>query len=632
MKFLAFIASLLIFAAPVLADNAPVPDGKPHQFTLHDGQFWVDGTPIRILAGEMHPGRIRPEFWDQRIKQAKAMGLNTISIYLFWNQIEPTEGNFVFKDQTDIRHFAQLCQDNGMWLIVRAGPYVCAEIEFGGFPAWMLKHPGLQIRTNEPQYMGYCKTYIQQIGGQLADMQVGHGGPIIMVQVENELHRIDDYLRALKDDFVAAGFDGQLMTCDPSGQPWTTVEGIPNVLRGYNGFSNDNSFAMRYNQITAVDKPTGYPIYSPEVYTGWFATFGTWGPSKSPKVAVDRQVAQEQFLMDHKDVSWCLYLFNGGTNFGFTSGANNNHPMQTSYDYDAPIDELGRVTAKYKALRDVYQKGMNLTLPPIPPDPAVIEIPKFTMSLQSPLLARLPAKSVDSDNVLSMEDIDQNFGFVDYRKTFDAGLKGTLDAGPPRDYVSIMVNGKVVSEAFNGFRPAVNAIAKLDEPGPCTLDILVHNLGRNSLITSIAGQRKGLTANPTLDGTAITGWKIYSMPLDDPDQLPAATNAATGTPTGPTFFTGSFTLNDLGETYLDMSNWHFGVVWVNGHNLGRFWDVGTSRAIYLPSVWQNKGENQITVLELGPAPTTPEITGVANMVETSAKRAAPLWATPTTQP
>ena len=254
MKFLAFIASLLIFAAPVLADNAPVPDGKPHQFTLHDGQFWVDGTPIRILAGEMHPGRIRPEFWDQRIKQAKAMGLNTISIYLFWNQIEPTEGNFVFKDQTDIRHFAQLCQDNGRWLIVRAGPYVCAEIEFGGFPAWLLKHPGLQIRTNEPQYMGYCKTYIQQIGGQLADMQVGHGGPIIMVQVENELHRIDDYLRALKDDFVAAGFDGQLMTCDPSGQPWTTVEGIPNVLRGYNGFSNDNSFAMRYNQITAVDK------------------------------------------------------------------------------------------------------------------------------------------------------------------------------------------------------------------------------------------------------------------------------------------------------------------------------------------------------------------------------------------
>jgi beta-galactosidase len=174
-----------------------------------------------------------------------------------------------------------------------------------------------------------------------------------------------------------------------------------------------------------------------------------------------------------------------------------------------------------------------------------------------------------------------------------------------------------------GRGPAPAQPITLDISGPCTLDILVHNLGRNSLLTSENGQRRGLVANPTLDGAAVTGWKIYSMPLDNPDQLPASTK--TSSATGPTFFSGTFNIADPGETYLDMSNFHFGVVWVNGHNLGRYWDVGTSRAIYLPSPWQKKGENQITVLELGPAPATPEISGVMNMVETPATQIKPLW-------
>jgi beta-galactosidase len=229
---------------------------------------------------------------------------------------------------------------------------------------------------------------------------------------------------------------------------------------------------------------------------------------------------------------------------------------------------------------------------------------------------------------MTMEDMDQNFGIVDYQKTFDAGLKGTLNAGQPRDYVSIMINGKVVAEGFNGFgRTGGDVTAKVDAAGPCTLDILVHNLGRNSLVTSSAGQKKGLNANPNLDGQPITGWKIYSLPLDDPDQLPDPMVAKlVYPPTGPSFFNGSFNLSDTGETYLDMSNWHFGVVWVNGHNLGRFWEVGTGRAIYLPSVWQIKGENKITLLELGPAPAAPEIIGVAKMVETPALPVKPLWA------
>ncbi len=289
-------------------------------------------------------------------------------------------------------------------------------------------------------------------------------------------------------------------------------------------------------------------------------------------------------------------------------------------------------------------KYLDLTLPEIPADPKVIEVPTFGLKMGAALVDRLPAKAVESENVLSMEDIDQNFGFVDYRKTFPDGIKGALDVGQPRDYVSIMVNGKVVGEKFNGMggpgrgaaasrgaAPATRAApaaatTALDASGPCTVDILVHNLGRNSLLTSEAGQRKGLMANPTLDGVALTGWKIYSLPLEDPSMLPSSSTVSSAT--GPTFYSGTFNVNDVGETYLDMSKWHFGVVWVNGHNLGRYWDVGSSRAIYLPSVWEKKGENEITVLELGPGPAAAEISGVANMVETPATRVGPLWAKP----
>lgn len=645
MKPLCAIALLLACVGPAFGANAPEADGKPHQFTLHDRQFWMDKTPMRVFAGEMHPGRILPEFWEDRIKKAKAMGLNTISIYLFWNEIEPTEGNFVFKDQTDIRRFVKLCQDNGMWVILRSGPYICGEIDFGGLPGWLLKHPGLKIRSNEPQFMSYCKTYVDQIGKQLADLQVGHGGPIIMTQIENEYQKMDDYLAAMQKLYIDAGFDGQLMTCDPSGGPWKEMDYLPNVLRGYNGFDPNDRFQMRYDQSIAVTEKTGFPVFSPEVYTGWFPAWGS-PQGKSPKVDLDTQLKRIGFLFDHKDasgrpdLSWCLYLFNGGTNFGFIAGPSNNRPVTTSYDYDSPVDELGRITPKYRALRELYQKNLDLTLPDIPADPTVIEIPEFSVKADSALLDRLPAKPIESTDVAPMENFDQNFGFIDYRKEFPDGIKGNLDSGQGRDYITILVNGKVLQDKFSGVggrmgrggargAPAGGGGVTVQESGPCTLDILVHSLGRNSLIRSGDNERKGLITNPSLDGTPLTGWKIYTLPLDDPATLPATTKSPALT--GPTFYTGTIPIKERGETYLDMSNFHFGVVWVNGHNLGRYWEVGASRAIYLPSVWEKEGDNQITVLELGPPPAKTTITGVKNMVETPLRPIQPLWTVATTE-
>jgi beta-galactosidase len=492
----------------------------------------------------------------------------------------------------------------------------------GGFPAWLLTHPGLKLRQNEPQFLDFSRQYIQEIHEQVGDLQVTHGGPILLVQFENEDHSANSpYLRAVHDIFVSAGFDTQLMTCDPGAQnrpPWSVMKGIPGVLRGYNGFSSGTQ--ARYDQSSLINKPDGYPVISPEVYTGWF---NTWGPvAKSPLVSVAQQIKDTQWLLDHPNLSWSYYVFDGGTNFGFMSGANHGTPMQTSYDYDAPVDELGRITPKYLALRELIGKTLKLTLPPVPADPNIIELAPFSLRADSTLLSRL-ANPLSGGHALPMEQLGQNFGFVDYQKTFTAGLKGTLNLAGARDYAIVMIDGQVVGEAFNGYGRQSFTMT-LDHAGPCVLDILVHNLGRDSLISvpAPATLSKGLTADPTLDGTPLTGWRMYSLPLDDIDHLPAATSTVPG---GPAFYAGSFSITDRGETYLDMSNWHMGVVWVNGHNLGRYWDVGDSRSLYLPSVWENVGPNRIDVLELGTPPGDPTIRGVRDMVRTKAQRFSRFW-------
>jgi beta-galactosidase len=606
----ALVVGLLVSLFAVVARGespkpAPLPDGKPHKLGLHDQQFWIDDQPLQIVAGEMHIARILPEFWEDRIKKARAMGLNTVSVYLFWNQIEPTEGKFDWTGINDVRRFVKLCQANGLWVAVRPGPYVCAETEFGGYPAWLLKHPGLKVRANEPQFMEFNRRFITELGRQIADLQVNHGGPILMTQVENEYSKIDGYLSALVDMFRAAGFDGQLFTCDHSGPVWNIEQGIPGILRATNGLPNE----MKLDLARKVGGD--WPVYGSEVYTSWFSVWGAdVGGPRSKHKSVEAQIKDTQWLLD-RHLSWCFYMFDGGTNFGYSNGAQEWRPVQTTYDYDAPVDELGRVTPKYKALRELFTKELHVDPPAIPPDPNVIEIPPVQLSRQCALLDRLSAKSITSDDVLTMEDLDQSYGFVLYRKQFWTGIKGELNLGKALDYSIVMIDGQPVGRAFAGFGPQSFKM-QLDHPQPCTLDILVYNLGRNSVGINQSISRKGLNENPTLDGKALQSWEIFSLPLHSPGELPQTTSRPGP---GPAFYRGTFTLEHPGETYLDMRNWGFGVAWVNGHNLGRFWDVGACRCLYLPSAWEQPGENEIVVLELNDgSPKKPEVIGTTQMV------------------
>jgi beta-galactosidase len=593
----------------------PVADGKPHKLELKDRQFKIDGQPIRLIAGEMHPGRIQPEFWEDRIKKAKAMGLNTISVYLFWNQMEPKEGEFVFEGITDIRRFVKLCEANGMWVELRVGPYVCAEIEFGGLPSWLLKYHDMKIRADDPKFLGYCERFVTRLGKEVADLQINHGGPIVLTQFENEYQNINDYLRKLHAIFVKAGFDGQLMTCDHSGPVWNNKEGIPGVLRGYNGFKA--VVPQRIGQAQAVNGDM--PVLSPEVYTGWF---DLWG-GKLMTVSVEQQVSDAEFLLAQKDVSWTFFLVNGGTNFGFSAGSNSGRPMQTTYDYDAPIDELGRITPKFKALREVLAKGRGVTLGEIPADPKVITIPAFTLKAEGALLGMIGEKGVATQDVKPMEDIGQRYGFTLYRTKLAAAAKGKLTLPAARDYVWVMVNGKVIGDGLTAPKTPTFATT-IDAPEGATLDVLVENMGRTSSPFDQKNSRKGLEGNPTVEGKPLMGWTMYA--IEDIGDLSGRANlAGESWKSGPSLHRGTFTVSAVGETYLDMSKWKFGVVWVNGHNLGRFWDVGASRSLYLPSVWQKQGANEIVVLETGPGPASPQVAGVANMVTTPVKPFSPYW-------
>ncbi len=610
MKLPLLVAACLALtcAASAAPTKQPTPDGQPHQLALHDQQFFVDGAPLQIVAGEMHFGRVLPEDWETRVKQAKAMGLNTLSFYLFWNMCEPRDGEFTFTGETDVRRMLKLCQDNGLWVILRPGPYCCAEVEYGGIPWWTAKHPDVKVRSTDAQWLAWCRRYLAQVQKQVADLTVEKGGPLLMVQIENEIGitrpASNDYMVALEKVFREVGFTGQLFTCDPAGTPeWRDAAfRLPGVLPARNGLRSDRDLEQ------VADAMGNLPRFAPEVYTAWFTGWGQ--PIATRYTATAQTVQWTTFLLDHKS-SLCLYMFFGGTTYGFFNGCNEYLPVHTSYDYGAPVDEAGRTTEKYRALRELLSARLGGDLPPVPPDPAVVTLPTIKLTQSQPLLATLPRRQArTAENPLSMEDLNQAYGCVLYRKHFADGVKGTLDLPEVLDYAVVMVNGRTVGKVFRGYGPESAKIA-LASSGPTTLDILVYNLGRISVIVSEKSQnraRKGLGA-ATLDGAPLKFWEMFSLPLDHPK-----VTASTAPATGPTLYRGTFTTEHPAGTFLDLRNWGMGAVWVNGHNLGRYWDRGALRSLFLPAQFQKSGENEIIVLELHDAPTTPEIASSTNLI------------------
>jgi beta-galactosidase len=574
---------------------------QKHTFEIRDGQFRYDGQPTQIHSGEMHYARVPHEYWRHRLKMLKAMGLNTVATYVFWNYHHPTPGVWDFKTGShNLVEFLKTAQEEGLFVILRPGPYACAEWEFGGYPWWLQQNKDLVIRANNQPFLDSCNVYLRKLAGQVKGYQVSKGGPVIMTQVENEFgsyvaqrpdiplaeHR--QYNAAIRQQLAAAGFEGPFFTSDASSL--FAGGATPGALPTANGEGNVDSLRKAVNQYT---NNLG-PYMVAEYYPGWL---DHWGEPFA-RVSTE-QVARQVETYLQNEVNFNFYMVHGGTNFGFTAGANydDKHAIQpdiTSYDYDAPISEAGWATPKYTAIRALMQRYVKYPVPAVPAPLPVAALPAIALSKAVALFGlKKDTKPVASATPLSFEELGQGHGYVLYSRHFTQPAQGKLQVKGLRDYATVYVNGQLVGELN---RQQNKYELEVQIPANATLELLVENLGRINYGAAIVHNTKGIISPVVLNGAAVTGdWRMYKLPFDKAPDL--ARYPAQNTVSQPTLYTATFKVAQPGDTFLDMRGWGKGIVFVNGHHLGRYWKVGPQQTLYLPGCWLRKGPNSVVILE-----------------------------------
>ncbi|GGI23607.1 glycoside hydrolase family 35 protein [Pedobacter mendelii] len=565
-----------------------------HTFELGKNNFLLDGKPFQIISGEIHYPRVPKEAWRDRMKMAKAMGLNTIGTYVFWNLHEPQKGKFDFSGNNNIAEFVKIAKEEGLWVILRPSPYVCAEWEFGGYPYWLQTEKGLVVRSKESQYLEEYKKYINEVGKQLAPLQVNHGGNVLMVQVENEYgsYAADkEYLDINRKMFIAAGFDGLLYTCDPEAD----IKGgyLSGLLPAINGQDNPERVKSMINKYHDGKGP----YFIAEWYPAWFDWWGTphhTVPAEKYTGKLDSVLAA--------GISINMYMFHGGTTRAFMNGANYKdtspyEPQISSYDYDAPLNEAGNSTEKFRQFREVIGKYLpkGKSLPPIPADKPAIAVKPFKLTNKINLFNALPT-AVKNETPLTFEDLKQDYGYVLYRTKIAGGRKGLLQVKQLRDYALVFINQKRVGVLDR--RTLLDSLELQLPEGEVQLDIFVENMGRINFGKYLLENKKGITEKVLFRGEELKNWEMFSFPFNDISAVTSKVSPLQKTVDGPVVQSGTFNISKVGDTYLNMTNWGKGVVWVNGRNLGKYWGIGPQQTLYLPKEWLKVGKNEISVLEL----------------------------------
>ncbi|WP_316831470.1 beta-galactosidase [Pedobacter aquatilis] len=590
---------LLMLASFSLKMQAQVKPAKPpHSFKIENGSFILDGKAIQIHSGEMHYARIPKPYWRHRLKMMKAMGLNAVATYVFWNYHETAPGVWDFKSgNKDVAEYIKTAQEEGLFVILRPGPYVCAEWEFGGYPWFLAKVPGMVIRGNNTQYLTATKAYFTALYGQVKDLLVSNGGPIIMVQGENEfgsyvsqrkdisLEDHKKYSAAVFQQLKDVGFNVPFFTSDGS---WLFEGGaLPGALPTANG---EDDVAKLKETVNKFNGGKG-PYMVAEFYPGWL---DHWA-EPFQKVSYKTVARQTQKYLD-AGVSFNYYMVHGGTNFGFTSGANydNKHDIQpdlTSYDYDAPISEAGWATAKYDTLRSMLK---TTTTPAVPARIPVITIPEIVLDKAVDLEdIKNRITPVNADKPLTFEELNQGHGYVWYSKKFNQPISGKLELNGLRDYALVYVNGVKVAELNSYYKKYE---CDIDIPFNATLDILVENMGRINYGAKIINSAKGIVSPVIINGQNITGnWDMFKLPMENAPDLKGLKNTAERE--RPALYQGSFNLTKTGDTFLDMEKWGKGIVFINGINIGRYWNAGPQQTLYVPGCWLKAGKNDIVIFE-----------------------------------
>ncbi|MFD4691824.1 beta-galactosidase family protein [Streptomyces sp. NPDC058463] len=556
---------------------------------IDDGGFRLDGEPFRVLSGGLHYFRVHPAQWADRLRKARLMGLNTVETYVPWNLHQPRPDRFRMDGGLDLPAFLGLAAAEGLHVLLRPGPYICAEWEGGGLPSWLLEQPDIRLRTRDPRYLAAVDDYFTRLLTPLQSCFATRGGPVLAVQVENEYGAYGDdsaYLEHLAGSLRRCGVDVPLFTCD---QPADLERGgLPGVLAtaNFGSRSTQNLAALR------AHRPTG-PLLSTEFWIGWFDRWGGHHVVRDPD-----QAAQELDEALAAGASVNLYMFHGGTNFGFTNGANDKHtyrPTVTSYDYDAPLDEAGDPTEKFTAFREVIAKYAPVPAEPVPARADKLALPAVALNESAGLLDWAPSlgDAVESLNPLTMEQLRQDFGFVLYETVLAAAGPALLELEQVRDRAQVFLDGLSVGVLERENHE--HALSFTVPRAGCVLSVLVENQGRVNYGPGIH-DRKGLPGRVVLDGTELVGWTNRPLPLTSLDGLGFA--ATTTAPTGPSFHRGTFELSGTADTFLHLDGWTKGSAWINGFALGRYWSRGPQRSLYVPAPVLREGTNEIVVLEL----------------------------------
>jgi len=615
--------------------------GKSGNFTVGDKTFLLNGQPFVVKAAEVHYPRIPRPYWEHRIKMCKALGMNTLCLYVFWNIHEQREGVFDFTGNNDVAAFCRLAQKNGMYVIVRPGPYVCAEWEMGGLPWWLLKKKDIRLRERDPYFMERVKIFEEKVGEQLRPLTIQNGGPIIMIQVENEygsygedkpyVSEIRDCLREIYKVPTAppSAPEGATNARQQSNEaPSGAVGGAPLLFQcdwssnfEKNGL-DDLTWTMNFGTGANIDQQfrrlgelrPNAPKMCSEFWSGWF---DKWGARHETRPAKDMVEGMDEMLS--KGISFSLYMTHGGTSFGHWAGANSPGfaPDVTSYDYDAPINEYGQATPKFWELRKMMEKydergfplnGRKASLPAVPKAPMpIITVPKFELKEFQPLL--MGGAGEGESRIMTFEEVDMGWGMMMYSTALPEIPVKSLLTAEVHDFAQVFIDGKYIGKIDR----VKNEKSLLLPPvrKNAQIDILVEGMGRINFGRAIKDY-KGIVGQVTLSAEIDNNEVVWTPRIWNnvmiPDSYENAVTALgyerinrenpTDLDTKRGYYRGYFSLKKVGDTFLNFETWGKGQVYVNGHAMGRFWSIGPQQTLYVPGCWLKKGRNEVIVLDI----------------------------------